>query len=99
MKICLFCVFRLETFNWIYISDNDHVSWQRESHIGFNISARKMESVASFFIHDDDDGPSIAHIAVNCSTRGFTVKVCKPLISVIDINPSLSLLFKILTST
>ena len=43
-------------------------------------AARKMESVASFFIHDDDDGPSIAHIAVNCSTRGFTVKVCKPLI-------------------
>ena len=34
-------------------------------------AARKMESVASFFIHDDDDGPSIAHIAVNCSTRGI----------------------------
>ena len=27
------------------------------------VAARKMESVASFFIHDDSDGPSVAHIA------------------------------------
>ena len=38
------------------------------------VAARKMESVASFFIHDDSDGPSVAHIAEKTAAH----TVCRP---------------------
>lgn len=40
------------------------------------VAARNMESVASFFIHDDSDGgPSVAHIAVKIAAN---TQVCRP---------------------
>ena len=33
------------------------------------VAARKMESVASFFIHDGSDGPAIAHVAVKTAAH------------------------------